>query len=159
MTVQDVLPFLQSLSSLAIAGGLIFTALQFRYARQAQHVANFAKMVELQMHLREMRVTDPSLAAVYKHDLRGLSSDRDIREHFMNLMQLSVFEIVWFAHKHGQLPRDYFESWVKRMRDIASEESFRRMIASPSMKILHDDFERYIHAMVREVKPDATAAP
>ncbi len=59
-----------------------------------------------------MRVDDPSLASVYQHDVQGMSSDREIREYFMNLMQLSVFEIVWFSHKHGQLPDDYYQSWV-----------------------------------------------
>src|SRR4051812_24154652 len=95
---------LQSISSLAIAAGLIFTAVQFRQYRRAIHVANFTKLVELQMHLRELRVHDPSLAAVYAHDVEHLSTDQEIREYFMNLMQLSVFEIVWFSHKNGQLP-------------------------------------------------------
>src|SRR5437763_17119916 len=94
---------LQALSSFAIAAGLIYTAVQFRYARKAQDVANFSKLVELQMHLRELRVSDPSLAYVYKDDVQGMTTDREIREHFMNLMQLSVFEIVWYAHKQGQL--------------------------------------------------------
>jgi hypothetical protein len=98
---------LQGLASLAIAGGLIFTAIQFRAARRTQHVANFAKMVELQFQLRKMRVDDPSLARVYKHDVEGLHNDDEIRFYFMNLMQLSVFEIVWFSHKHGHLPDDY----------------------------------------------------
>ena len=39
---------LQALSSFAIAGGLIFTAIQFGQARKAQLVANFSKLVELQ---------------------------------------------------------------------------------------------------------------
>lgn len=38
---------LQALSAFAIAGGLIFTAIQFREARKAQEVANFSKLVEL----------------------------------------------------------------------------------------------------------------
>jgi hypothetical protein len=28
------------------------------------------------------------------------------REYFFNLMQLSVFEIVWFAARENQVPRD-----------------------------------------------------
>jgi hypothetical protein len=139
--------FLQAVSSLAIAAGLIFAAVQFYYARKAQHVANFTRLVELQFQLRKMRVDDPSLASIYKHDVQGLHSDRDIREYFMNLMQLSVFEIVWFSHRLGQLPDDYYESWVKRMREIEGEESFKRMINNPSMKILHDDFQKYIVEM------------
>jgi hypothetical protein len=145
---------LQALSSFAIAGGLIFTAVQFRAARRAQHVANFAKMVELQFQLRKMRVDDPSLARVYKHDVEGLHSEEDIRFYFMNLMQLSIFEIVWFSHKHGQLPNDYFESWVKRMLEIEREDSFRQMIANPSMKILHDDFQKYVTKMTATVNKD-----
>lgn len=139
---------LQALSAFAIAAGLIFTAVQFRNARKAQDVANFSKLVELQMHLREMRVSNPALARVYKHDVEGLHSDEEIKFHFMNLMQLSVFEIVWYAHKQGQLSDDYYQSWVRRMRDIEGEESFRNMFLSSAPKILHDDFERFVSSMV-----------
>ena len=158
---------MQSLSALAIAGGLIFTAFQFRHLRKSQHVANFAKLVEMQMHLREMRVTDPKLAAVYRHDVMALNSDTEIREYFFNLMQLSVYEIVWFMHRYDQVPTDYFDSWAKRMREIAAEQSFRRMMANPSMKILHDEFQAYIQQMIektparqepRAAAPDSPAA-
>lgn len=138
---------LQGVSSIAIAAGLIFAAVQFYYARKAQHVANFTRLVELQFQLRKMRVDDPSLAYVYKHDVVGLRNEQEIREYFMNLMQLSVFEIVWFSHRLGQLPEDYYQSWVKRMREIEDEESFRKMINNQSMKILHDDFQKYITEM------------
>jgi len=63
---------LQALSSFAIAGGLIFTAVQFRQFRKAQHVANFSKLVELQMHLRELRIHDPELARTYSNDVKDL---------------------------------------------------------------------------------------
>lgn len=144
----------QVISSFALVGALIYTAAQFHRAREAQHVANFTKLVELQMGLRKIRVDEPGLASIYEHDVVGLNSDREIREHFMNLMQVSVFEIVWFSYKQGQLPRDYFESWEKRMRAIAGEDSFRRMVDSSAMKILHDEFERYIVRMVRDAEKD-----
>ena len=143
---------LQAVSSFAIAGGLIFAALQFRQVRQTQHVANFAKLVELQMHLREMRVHDPTLADVDPHDVEGLTSPQEVREYFLNLMQLSVFEIVWFSRKHGQLPEDYFESWVNRMKSLAAGSSFQKMLSRPTTKILHDDFERYIKALVTSAR-------
>ena len=149
MNLQLLQVLLQGISSLAIAGGLIFAALQMLYTRKAQHVANFTKLVELQMQLRRMRVDDPSLAAIYKHDVEDLKTERDVREHFMNLMQLSIFEIVWFSHRHGQLPDDYYQSWVNRMKIIEKEESFRKMFTNRSMKILHDDFQRYITEMMK----------
>src|SRR5213075_74381 len=62
-TLQIVQIILQALSSFAIAGGLIFTAVQFRQARKAQLVANFSKLVELQYELRQIRVQHPSLAS------------------------------------------------------------------------------------------------
>src|SRR5688572_28919713 len=103
-TFQIVQLTLQALSSFAVAAGLIFTAIQFSQARKAQSVANFSKLVELQMQLRKMRVDNPSLAAVHPQDVQQLHSDREIQEYFLNLMQLSLFEIAWYAHKHGQLP-------------------------------------------------------
>jgi hypothetical protein len=139
---------LQALSSLAIAGGLVYAAVQFRSTRKAQLVANFSKLVELQYHLRELRVQDPSLAAVHAHDVEHLGSDREIREYFLNLMQLSLFEIAWYAHDHKQLSDEYFDSWVRRMGQLAREESFRKMIRSPASKIMHDDFETYITKLV-----------
>lgn len=148
----------QALSSTAIAAGLIYTALQFRKQRQAQHFANFAKLVELQMHLREMRVSDPSLANVYRGDIdfaANLPTPEDrqvaIREYFFNLMQLSVFEIVWFGWIHGQIPGDYFRSWERRMHDIVAERSFRQMWTSPSMKFMHDAFYDYMKHMVAAI--------
>lgn len=152
MTLQTVQVILQAVSSFAIAAGLFYAAAQFYYSRKAQHVANFAKLVELQMQLRRMRVEDPSLAAVYMDDVQGMTSDREIREYFFNLMQLSVFEIVWFSHRHGQLPNDYYQSWVERMKSIEREESFIKMINNPSMKILHDEFQKYVIDMTRDVK-------
>lgn len=146
---------LQVISSLAIAGGFIFTAIEFRKARTARHVANFTKLVELQMGLRRMRVEDPSLAHVYKHDVQDLNTDREIQEYFFNLMQLSVFEIVWFSYRAGQLPRDYFESWAKRMEEIACEASFQKMMRGPNMKILHDEFHAYMMNMLARVMGDA----
>jgi hypothetical protein len=139
---------LQTLSAFAIAGGFIFTAVQFLNYRRTVHVANFTKLVEMQMQLRRMRVDEPALAAVYRHDVQGIETDKEIREYFLNLMQLSVFEIVWYAHRHGQLADDYYESWVRRMEEIAREESFRKMMDNPAMKIMHDDFERYVTQMV-----------
>jgi hypothetical protein len=127
----------------------LFTAVQFREARKAQAVANFAKLVELQYQLRKIRVDHPSLASVHKHDVEHLHSDREIQEYFLSLMQLSLFEIAWYAHKQGQLPDDYFESWEKRMRQLSEEESFQRMLGNPAMKIMHDDFDTYVRNLLR----------
>jgi len=139
---------LQALSSFAIAGGFIFTAVQFRNARHAQLVANFSKLVEMQAQLRYMRVQNPSLASVSPGDVVNLKSDREIQEYFLNLIQLSLFEIAWYAHKHGQLPEDYFQSWTSRMWELSQEKSFRSMIDNPAMKIMHDEFDTYVRRLV-----------
>ncbi|MGE5100198.1 MAG: hypothetical protein ACM3SX_09440 [Deltaproteobacteria bacterium] len=147
-TLQIVQITLQALSSFAIAGGLIFTAIQFGHARKAQLVANFSKLVELQYQLRQIRVNQPSLASVHQHDVEYLHSEREIQEYFLNLMQLSLFEIAWYAHKHGQLPDDYFHSWTSRMWQVAQEQSFRAMIDNPSMKIMHDEFDLFVRHLI-----------
>ena len=152
-TTQIVQIVLQALTSFAIAGGLIFTAVQFRNARKAQLVANFSKLVELQSQLRYLRVENPSLASVSPADVENLKSDREIQEYFLNLIQLSIFEIAWYAHKHGQLPPDYFHSWTTRMREVAQEKSFRSMIDNPSMKIMHDDFDVYMRRLLDAPPP------
>ncbi len=152
-TLQIVQVILQALSSFAIAGGLIFTAIQFRQARKAQLVANFSKLVELQSQLRYLRVERPDLASVSPDDVANLKSDREIQEYFLNLIQLSLFEIAWYAHKYGQLPPDYFNSWTTRMWEMAHEKSFRSMIDNPSMKIMHDDFDMYVRRLIDAPEP------
>ena len=144
---------LQALSSFAIAGGLIYTAIQFRHARRAQLVANFSKLVELQYQLRYIRVQHPSLASVHEHDVENLHSEREIQEYFLNLMQLSLFEIAWYAHEHEQIPDDYFHSWASRMWQVGQEKSFRRMIDNPSMKIMHDEFDNFVRALIAAPVP------
>lgn len=153
MTLPEVQVLVQAISSFAIAGGLVFTAVQFRHARRAQQVASFMKMVELQMHLREMRVRDPHLASVFRDDMQDLSSESDVRAYFFSLMQLSVYEIVWYAHKHRVIADDYFASWSRRMRVIAAEPAFRKMVKSPSMKIMHDEFQTYVTELVDSTPP------
>ena len=80
-TLQTVQIVLQALSSFAIAGGLIFTAIQFRQARKAQLVANFSKLIELQSQLRYLRVEalengKSLLTAQQRDQLKNLASSR-----------------------------------------------------------------------------------
>lgn len=163
MTLQETQLAFQAISSFAIAGGLVYSAYQFRQYRRAQHFANFTKLVEAQMHLREMRVKDPILAEVYQDDVahahRQPDPQRAIREYFFNLMQLSVFEIVWYGFHHGQVPEDYFRSWETRMRQVVVESSFREMWGTPAMKIMHDEFQAYITELVRTTYLNAQAKP
>jgi hypothetical protein len=138
---------LQALSAFAIAGGLLYTAVQFRAARKAQMVANFAKLIEMQYDLRKIRVQHPELAS--EDDVEHLESEHDIQEYFLNLMQLSLFEIAWYAHRQEQLPDEYFHSWAKRIWQLGQGASFRRMLDNPAMKIMHDDFDAYVRALIR----------
>jgi len=53
---------IQAISALAVAGGLIYAALQFRGWRTTQYVTNFTELVKLQLELRKMVVDDAALA-------------------------------------------------------------------------------------------------
>lgn len=143
-TLDIVRTVLQFVSSIALVGSVIYAAVQLRNWHRTQQVTNFSKLVELQMQLRRMRVERPELADVHQHDMDDLTTPKEVQHFFLNLMQLSVFEIAWFSHKMGQLNDDYFESWERRMRVIKCEKSFQRMWAKPSMKILHDEFEAHM---------------
>jgi hypothetical protein len=153
-SIQIVQVTLQALSAFAIAGGFLYTAFQFREARKAQAVANFAKLVELQYQLRKIRVDQPSLASVHAHDVLHLHSDREIQAYYLSLMQLSLFELAWYAHKEGQLPDDYFHSWEKRMRELARDEAFAGMLVNPSLKIMHDEFDAYVRSLLNKRTPE-----
>lgn len=144
---------LQALSAFAIAGGLLYTAFQFREARKAQSVGNFAKIVELQFQLRRMRVDNPELAKASASDVEHLHSHEEIQAYFLNLMQLSLFEIAWYAHEQKQLPEDYFKSWERRMWQLGGDESFRTMLANPAMKLMHDDFDTYVRGLLSRPTP------
>ena len=143
---------LQAISIVSVASGLVYGALQLRNWRIAQHVGNFTKLVELQLQLRRMRVDDPQLT---HRDTQGGSdgSQEDVRGYFYELMQLSVFEVAWFSHKHGQLPDDYFRSWVTSMSAMAARPSFQAMWQSNSTKIMHDRFQAYMETLVTEATP------
>jgi hypothetical protein len=155
-TFQVIQLTLQALSSFAIAGGLIFTAVQFRQAEKAQHVANFAKLVELQFQLRNIRVNHPELAA--KDDTENLHTDRDVQVYYLHLMQLSLFEIAWYARQHGQIADDYFHSWSNRIWQLSRDESFMSMLGNPAMKIMHDDFDRFVRRLIASPNPPASGA-
>src|SRR4030095_9639998 len=79
----------QAVSALAVVGGFVYAALQFRGWRTAQYVANFTKLVELQLQLCKMVVDDPTLAPVGLA-LPAEDQGEATRGHFYNMMQLRV---------------------------------------------------------------------
>jgi hypothetical protein len=138
----------QAVSTLAVTVGLAYTALQLRGWHATQYVANFTKLVELQLQLRKMVVDDPSLAPV------GLAlptrNPEETRGFFYNLMQLSLFEIAWFSRQEGQLPEDYFASWAGQISEISTRPAFQAMWRSDQTKILHDGFRQYMERLVTQ---------
>lgn len=137
---------LQAIPVLAAAGGLVYASLQFRDWRKAQYVANFTKLIELQLQLRKMVVDDPTLGP-------DGAPAKDTRGYYYSLMQLSLFEIAWFTHRHGQLTDDYFDSWKTSMISIARRPHFRAMWQSDRTKIMHDGFRKYMDALMQEIAP------
>ena len=140
---------LQAVSTLAVAGGLVYAALQFRGWSTAQYVANFTTLVALQLQLRQMVVEEPTLAILGAGIPPGVVPD-EIRGNFYNLMLVSLFEIAWFSHQHGQLPHDYFASWVASMAAVAQRPAFRTMWQSDRTKILHDGFCQYMNTLLED---------
>jgi hypothetical protein len=138
----------QAISTIALTVGMAYTALQLRAWRATQYVANFTKLVELQLQLRKMVVDDPSLAPV------GLALPTDnpeeTRGFFYNLMQLSLFEIAWFSRQEGQLPDDYFASWADQISEISTRPAFQAMWHSDRAKILHDGFRQYMEHLMSD---------
>ena len=148
---------LQVVSALALTGTLVYGALQLRAWRATQYVANFTKLVELQLELRKMVVDDPTLAPA------GLAlSTRDpqaTRGFFYNLMQLSLFEIAWFSREEGQLPEDYFASWADQISEISTRPAFQAMWRSDQTKILHDGFRQYMERMIAHGSASKSVVP
>jgi hypothetical protein len=154
VAVTEVVTFqviLQGISALALTASLVYAALQLRNWRTAQYVANFTKLVELQLELRKMRVDDPQLALA-DPDVVPAGTQEEVRAYFYDLMQLSLFEIAWFSHEHGQLPDDYFRSWVSSMSAVATRPTFQAMWRSSSTKIMHDRFREYVEVLVAGIE-------
>ena len=142
--------FVQTVSLLGVAGGLVYTGVQLHNWRNAQYVTNFTKLVELQMQLRKMVVDDPTLAAASLGPGIEISSE-EIRGDFYNLMQVSLFEIAWFSHRHGQLTEDYFKTWTVYVKTVAERPAFREMWKIDRTKILHERFRDYMDTVLRQV--------
>jgi hypothetical protein len=139
----------QAIPVLAVAGGLVYAGLQFRGWRTTQYVANFTKLVELQLQLRKMIVDDPALEPSGRTKLAG-SPAEEMRRYYYALMQMGVFEIAWYTHKKGQLTDDYFASWEAAMSSIARYPEFRAMWQTDRAKILHDGFRQYVDTLIEK---------
>jgi hypothetical protein len=148
----------QVMSTLAVAGGMIYAALQFRGWRTAQYVTNFTELVKLQLELRKMVVDDPTLA-IPSLGVPAETRPEEIRSNYYNLMQLSLFEIAWFSHLKGELTDDYFNSWVMNMTDVARRPAFRAMWMSDRTKIMHAGFREYMNGFMADLPASAAVAP
>src|SRR5947208_16984223 len=154
MSDSTVHLIIQSVSLLGVAGGLTYTGLQLRNWKNAQYVANFTNLVELQLQLRKMVVEDPSLARASP----GLEVDlppETIRRDYYNLMQVSLFEIAWFSHRHGQLTDDYFNTWAAFVATVSESQAFRDMWKMDRTKILHDRFREYMESVLAATRSPA----
>src|SRR5262249_13881446 len=149
---------LQVVSVLAVAGGLVYAALLFWGWEAGPYVADFTTLVEVQLILRQMVVEDPTLATLGAGVLPGVVPD-EIRGTFYNLMQVSLFEIAWFSHQHGQLPHDYFVSWVASMAAVAQRPAFRTMWQRDEAKILHDGFRQYMNTLLEDASVSTPVQP
>ena len=149
MTTAEVQFVFQIISALAAAGGLIYLILELHGWRKAQYVANFTKLVELQLELRRMRVDDPGLVSPEMDPKLAILPPEQIRLYFYSLMQVSLFEVAWFSHEQGQLTDDYFRSWERNMSHLAERPSFQLMWASNTTKIVDDRFRLYVDGIVR----------
>ena len=151
MSFSVLQALLQGIPVLAAAGGLFYAALQFRGWRDSQYVANFTKLVEVQLQLRKMVVDDPILDPLGSAEPTRSPAEK-MRKYYYALMQMGVFEIAWFTHKQGQLTDDYFASWETAMASIVKYPDFHSMWQADRAKILHDGFRHYVDALIEKSK-------
>jgi len=150
---------IQGIPLLAAAGGLVFAAMQFRGWRTTQYVANFTKLVELQLQNPKDDRGGSHLSAEGQREPTRSPAEKT-RLHSYALMQIGVFEIAWFTHKYGQLTDDYFASWEAAMVSIVKYPTFRAMWQTDQTKILHDGFRQYVDFLIEtssapeHVQPD-----
>ena len=149
---------LQAVSALAVTGGAGLRGLAVSGVANRAACGEFYHAGRAAITTPQMAVEDPTLATLGA----GMSPETapdEIRGNFYNLMQVSLFEIAWFSHQHGQLPHDYFASWVASMAVVAQRPAFRTMWQSDRTKILHAGFRQYMNILLEDASVYAPVLP
>src|SRR5262249_30762577 len=105
----------------------------------------------------KMVVDDPALATLA--GVAPATTPDETRGTFYNLMQVSLFEIAWFSHERGQLPDDYFASWVENMVGVTRRSAFRAMWEGDGTKILHAGSRHYMETLIDDASVSALVPP
>jgi len=143
-----ILMFLQTI----IYGATLWVLIiQNRKLTKSININNYQTAVQFLKDLRQLRILDPSLAKVYKKEIKGLSED-EIRFHFFNLIVLSTLELLYAQNKAGFLDDDTWNFWLNAIKRIAQEKSFQDMLVRSSYKIVNPEFEKIIRSEIQSIK-------
>jgi len=113
-------------------------------------------MIDMLKELRLLRINDPELAKVYETEIKSLSPI-ETKYHFFNLIVLSILEMLYVDMKLGLITKDTWQFWLAKIRDIATEKSFRQMVLRQSYKIVNPEFCRIVEKIVKDVEQQESA--
>jgi hypothetical protein len=131
---------------------------QFRGWRTAQYVANFTKLVELQLQLCKMVVDDPTLAPIGLA-LPAEDQGEATRGHFYNLMQLSVRNCL-VQPSALSVARGLLCLVGRQHGHDHQATSLSDHVGSDQTKILHEGFHQYMEQVMEATRmPESCYTP
>lgn len=113
--------------------------------------SNYGQFIALLKDLRMERVRHPDLARVYSEETEGMD-DAEIRNHFFNLIVLSIFEKVYYDKNLGLVDNDTWKFWLESMKNLCNERSFKNMILRQSYKIANPELVKILREYVLEAE-------
>jgi hypothetical protein len=153
MSLSDLASLGSFVSGFAVLVSLIYLALQVRQAERNQqaliHQGRAARVSEL-----ILRVSDPTLAAVYSRVSRGEDVTGVELAQFRAYCMAAItgWEDTFFQHEQRLLDDKSFASLVRTMK-IALASSGMRVVWKSERNRYEDSFRAFVDEMVRESKP------
>ena len=139
------------LQTLAVLVTLIILIKQYKKFTQQTKVSNYTKQIELLKELRLLRINSPELSKSYSTELTDTSEDYT-KQHFFNLIVLSVFEITFINYQEETIDKNTWTFWLKSLEVICKEESFRNMMNKEQHKIANPEFLKIVEKIIDKQK-------
>jgi hypothetical protein len=152
---ENIVALIQTISgilqTIAVLVTLIILIKQYKKFTQQTKVSNYTKQIELLKELRLLRISSPELSKSYTTELND-TTENYTKEHFFNLIVLSVFEITFINYKEETIDKNTWDFWFKSLEVICKEESFRNMMNKEQHKIANPEFLNIVEKIIEKQK-------
>ena len=146
-TVTLIQTLASLIQTLVVVVTLFILIHEYRKLRKERKVSNYTKQVELLKELRLLRIQNPELSKLYETELINTSEDYT-KQHFFNLIVLSVFELTFINFREGIIDKKTWGFWTEALEVICKENSFRKMMNQEQHKIVNPDFLSLVNKLI-----------